>query len=85
VSSPDKLDIKSVSNSKLKIREYEDQLYDLIVLMCLSEDKPNYLNSQVLLDYFDKGGQLLVVGDVDTSGHYQQLLQGLGLHLHSGP
>lgn len=75
------IDMKSINNANLKIKDYEEYIYDTIILMCLSEPNPNYLNLQLLLEYFDNGGNLLIIGDIDTSQHFRTLFNEMGVNL----
>jgi hypothetical protein len=73
--------MKSINNANLKIKDYDEYIYDTIVLMCLSESNPSYLNINLLLDYFDQGGNLLIIGDLDTSPYFRTLFNEMGITL----
>ncbi len=75
------LDMKSVSNSNLRIRFLEERLYDLVVLLCTSDSSGHYLNQQQLLEYFDEGGNLIIAAEQGVSRLYRSVYHEMGVSL----
>jgi hypothetical protein len=70
--------INSYSN---KLKEFNEYLYDHIIIFCTSESDPRIIKSNYLLEFFDSGRNLLIAGDIDTSKVYRQLFNSFGVDI----
>lgn len=86
------VDYKMVNFDNFKIQEYGEYLYDHIILFCTSlagilyyfefpliTSDPKYLRSDKILEFFDSGNNIIIAADIDTSKHFRQLVNQLGV------
>ena len=69
-------------NSKLyKLKEYGEYFYDHLILLCTDQAEKKYLKNKQILEFFDEGGNILFVGDIDTSKAFRILSNKLGINM----
>ena len=68
-----------INNFSVKLKDFGEFIYSSIIIFCTSEEDPRILKSSHFLEYFDKGGNLIMAGDIDTSKAFRGMANQLGV------
>lgn len=72
----------SFSKSKIELKTYDRFKYDHVIVMCLSaKETVSQIKANDIISYFDEGGNLLIVGDIDTEKSFRKLFYAFGVEL----
>lgn len=68
-----------INNFSVKLKEYGEFIYSSIIVFCTSEEDPRILKPANLLEFFDKGGNIVIAGDIDSTKAWRSMANQLGV------
>lgn len=64
------------------MKYYDRFRYNHIVVLCTSDKEiDSRIKTRDIISYFDEGGNVIIVGDVDTSYSYRKLFYSFGVEI----
>ncbi len=73
--------VSELNSNNYKLKKYGEFLYDHLVLMCTDQPEKKYLKNSQIVDFFDNGGNVLFIGDIDTSKAFRILGNKMGIDM----
>jgi hypothetical protein len=76
------VEISNFAMTQVEFQSYGEYNYDHLVILASSDDDIAGVKAREIFQFFDNGGNVLLLGSPDQSAYFRHLLNGFGFDMH---